>query len=251
MLLTVRDARFRHPGAKRWTVDGVSLDVEAGGTFALVGESGSGKSTLIRLVMGLLPLAEGSIFFDDARIDRMGEAERRPLRAQMGMVFQDPAASLNPRRTVLQALAEPFEVHRPEMRRPEIAEEALHLLETVGLGGDHLHRFPHELSGGQRQRVSIARALALRPRLVLLDEPTSALDVSVQAQILNLLLELQRSLGLAYLFVSHDLAVVAYMADRIGVMQGGRLVECAATDALLAMPSTEYTRALLDAYTGP
>lgn len=249
-LLVVRDLRFRYPGSARWIVDDVSLEVEAGGTFALVGESGSGKSTLVRLVMGLLRPQEGTIVFDDVRLERMTESERRPRRAEMGMVFQDPAGSFNPRRTILQALAEPFEIHRREMKRGEIADEALHMLETVGLGGDHLNRYPHELSGGQRQRVSIARALALRPRLVLLDEPTSALDVSVQAQILNLLLELQRSLGLAYLFVSHDLAVVAYMADTIGVMQGGRLVETARTESLLAAPRTDYTRALLDAYTG-
>ena len=249
-LLEVRDLCFRHPGAPRPTVDGVSLDVEAGATFALVGESGSGKSTLIRLVMGLLAPQGGTVTFDGRRLDDLPEAERRPLRASMGMVFQDPMASLSPRRTVLQTLVEPFRVHRPEVPLDEMEDEILHLVETVGLSADHLLRLPHALSGGQRQRVSIARALALKPRIVLLDEPTSALDVSVQAQILNLLLELQRSLGLAYLFVSHDLAVVAHMADHIGVMQAGRLVECGDTAAIIAAPATDYTRALLDAFTG-
>ncbi len=247
-LLEVRNLCFRHPHSVRPTVDDVSLEVESGRTFALVGESGSGKSTLLRLVMGLLDPIGGEIHFAKRRVDKMTPVERRPLRAEMAMVFQDPAASLNPRRTVFQALSEPFEVHRENTPRSQIEEEAVHLLETVGLHADHLVRFPHELSGGQRQRVSIARALALRPKLLLLDEPTSALDVSVQAQVLNLLVELQRSLSLAYLFVSHDLAVVAHIADTIGVMQAGRLVESAPTRALLAEPRTDYTRDLLNAF---
>lgn len=250
-LLSVRNLYFRHPQSTRPTVDGVSLQVEAGQTFALVGESGSGKSTLVRLIMGLLRPHAGAIWFDCRRLDTMDEARRRPLRAEMAMVFQDPSASLSPRRTVFQAIAEPFLVHRPQLAAAEVADATAQLLHTVGLGTDYMHRFPHELSGGQRQRVSVARALALQPKLVLLDEPTSALDVSVQAQILNLLSDLQQALGLAYLFVSHDLAVVANMADRIGVMRDGRLVECNDTRALLTAPQTDYTRALLAAFCGP
>ncbi|MBM3463493.1 MAG: ABC transporter ATP-binding protein [Armatimonadetes bacterium] len=230
-------------GALR-AVDEVSFEISRGDTFALVGESGSGKSTMARLVMGLLQPENGEVVFDGQRIDHLDERARRPFRRRMQMVFQDPGGSLNPRRTVRETLCEPFVIHQPGQR--DLDEKVLALVSRVGLSGEHLDRYPHEFSGGQRQRISIARALALNPEFIVLDEPTSALDVSVQAQILNLLQDLQRDLGLTYLFISHDIAVVAHLSDHVGVMRQGRLVEVGPADQVLHAPSDPYTRALLD-----
>ncbi len=259
MTLSLQDVTFGYRAGAP-TVSGVSFEVEPGRTLALVGESGSGKSTVARLVMGLLRPWSGAIAFDGQRLEALGERERRPWRRVMQMVFQDPGGSLNPRRTVLQSVGEAFAIHPeaaggksviPSSGRgrgwgQQVEHGVLELLERVGLGRDHLHRYPHEFSGGQRQRISIARALAPRPKLLVLDEPTSALDVSVQAQILNLLVELQRDLQMGYLFITHDMGVVAHMADAVGVMQRGQLVELGAAEQVLERPSHEYTRALLD-----
>jgi len=244
MLLDVRDVAIVY--GKHRAVDGVSFSVERGQTYALVGESGSGKSSLARAVMGLVPVAGGEIVLDGTRLDALSERQRRPYRRRLQMVFQDPGASLNPRRTILQTLTEPFVIHEPSMAAAERDRRAAEMVERVGLSPEHLRRYPHEFSGGQRQRLSLARALALRPDLLVLDEPTSALDVSVQAQILNLLVDLQRDLGLTCLFITHDLAVVAHMADFVGVMKSGRLVETGDAREVLGSPREAYTRNLLD-----
>jgi peptide/nickel transport system ATP-binding protein/oligopeptide transport system ATP-binding protein len=210
-------------------VDGVSFSVGRSETLALVGESGSGKSTIARLVLGLTRPTVGTVEFTGRRVQ---------------MVFQDPYASLDPRMTARSIVAEPLVIAK---RRRDVTTRVPELFELVGLGTEHLARFPHELSGGQRQRVGIARALALDPDLVVLDEPVSALDVSIQAQILNLLAELQARLDVSYLFIAHDLAVIRHIADRVAVMHLGKIVETAATDALFEMPAHPYTRALLSA----
>jgi len=235
-LLTVdRAVKYFPAGGGRVVraVDDVSFTVERGETLALVGESGSGKSTIARLVLRLLDPTSGIVSFT-------GE------RAQM--VFQDPYASLDPRMTAATTLAEPLVIAG---RRRDVKDRVPELLDLVGLGSEHAARYPHELSGGQRQRVGIARALALEPDLVVLDEPVTALDVSIQAQILNLLADLQKRLGLAYLFIAHDLAVVRHVADRVAVMHCGRLVETASAPALFESPAHPYTHALLSAAPEP
>lgn len=245
-LLEVREARRLFPRRglpPLAAVDGVSLSLDPGRTLAVVGESGSGKSTLARLILGLVPLTSGQVIFAGTHLEKLGFAAWRPFRRRLQMVFQDPGASFNPRMTVGDILAEPFLIHG---QRSRAAREIPGLLEQVGLDASHLGRYPHQLSGGQRQRLGIARALALHPELLVLDEPTSALDVSVQAQILNLLADLQARLGLAYLFISHDLAVVRHMADRVLVMQRGRVVEEGDTEQIFRTPRHPYTRALLE-----
>ncbi len=231
-------------------VRGVSFDIGGGRTLGLVGESGCGKTTTGRCVLRLLEPDGGSIVFDGQEITRLREARLRPLRRRMQVVFQDPFASLNPRMSVGQALAEPLAVHgiaRGRAARDVVAAA----LERVGLSADHAARYPHDFSGGQRQRIGIARALVLDPRFVVCDEVVSALDVSVQAQILNLLADLQRDRGLAYLFISHDLAVVRHVSHEVAVMLAGRLVERASVDVLFADPLHPYTRELLAAVPGP
>ena len=229
-------------------VDGVSFEVRKGETLALVGESGCGKSTVARLIVGLYAPSRGRIEFDGVEItDPAARAQTTRLRRRMQMIFQDPYASLNPRWRVRDIVAEPIRVLGLAASEAEVAARVAELLGQVGLAPEDGEKYPHEFSGGQRQRISIARALSGRPEFLVCDEPTSALDVSVQAQILNLMSELQAQLGLTYLFISHNLAVVSHVADRIGVMYSGRLVELADAKELLARPRHPYTRMLLDA----
>ena len=233
-------------------VDGVSFAIPAGRTLAVVGESGCGKSTVARLVAGLYRPTLGTIRIDglDA-VHAKDAAERRHIRRQLQMIFQDPMASLNPRWRVRDIIAEPIRAFGLVKNRAEIERQVAELLAHVGLAKIDGEKYPHEFSGGQRQRISIARALSSRPRLLLCDEPTSALDVSVQAQILNLMRDLQREMGLTYLFISHNLAVVRHMADRIAVMYLGRIAETADADTLFAAPRHPYTRLLLETIPDP
>lgn len=237
-------------GAALHAVSGVDLAVYEGETLALVGESGCGKSTLGRLLLGLLPPTQGQVFFDGQDLAALPPARLRALRRQMQLVFQDTAAALNPRWTVGQSLAEPLRIHNL-CPRGEYAARGAALLTQVGLAPDLLDRYPHQLSGGQRQRVDLARALALSPRLVVCDEPVSALDVSVQAQMLNLLADLQRAQGLTYVLISHDLGVVRHSADRVCVMFLGRVCEVGPTQALFSAPRHPYTKFLLDSVPRP
>ena len=226
-------------------VDGVDLSIARGETFGLVGESGCGKSTLARTLIRLLQPTSGQMLFDGADIAELNEAELRPYRRRMQMIFQDPYASLDGRMTVRDLIAEPLEIANigtAASRRARIDE----LLQTVGLNPDHALRFPHEFSGGQRQRIGIARAIALNPDLVICDEPISALDVSIQAQVVNMLEDLQAELGLTYLFITHDLSMVRHIAGRIGVMYLGKIVELAPSASLYRAPAHPYTRALLN-----
>jgi ABC-type oligopeptide transport system ATPase subunit len=231
-------------------VDGVSFRIGEGETLGLVGESGSGKSTTGYCVLQLLKPTSGSVKFMGKELTKLPRSELREMRKEMQIVFQDPYSSLNPRMTVGNIVAEPMAVHDQGTRRQREAR-VRDLLETVGFNPDFTNRYPHEFSGGQRQRIGIARALALNPRLIVCDEPVSALDVSIQAQILNLLKDLQRDLGLAYLFVAHDLAVVRTMSDRIAVMNKGKIVETGQAEQVYKSPQDEYTRALLAAVPVP
>ena len=231
-------------------VDDVSFEIGEGETLGLVGESGSGKSTTGYSVLQLLKPTGGSVRFMGKELTTMSRNDLREIRREMQIVFQDPYSSLNPRMTVGNIVSEPLTVHGVGTRRSREAS-VRDLLETVGFNPDFTNRYPHEFSGGQRQRIGIARALALNPRLIVCDEPVSALDVSIQAQILNLLKDLQRDLGLAYLFVAHDLAVVRTMSDRIAVMNKGKLVEMGPAEQVYRNPQDEYTRALLAAVPVP
>ncbi len=227
-------------------VDGVDLEIYPGETVGLVGETGCGKSTLARVVMRLYEATEGRIEFDGHDITHLKGKELRELRRNMQMMFQDPFASLNPRKTVGSIIGEPFRLHGT-VPKNKVKEEVRQLMELVGLNPEHYNRYPHEFSGGQRQRIGVARSLALRPRLIVCDEPVSALDVSIQAQILNLLEDLQEEFKLTYLFIAHDLSVVKHVSDRVAVMYLGKIVEMAGGETLYRYPKHPYTGALLSA----
>jgi oligopeptide/dipeptide ABC transporter ATP-binding protein len=241
----------RRGSATVHAVDGISFDVRSGETFGIVGESGCGKSTTARLMLRLVDPTSGTIAFDGEDITGAGRGHLKALRRDMQMVFQDPYSSLNPRQSVGSIIAEPFAIHRRLRGDGERRRAVQELMEQVGLNPEHYNRFPHEFSGGQRQRIGIARAIALRPKLIVADEPVSALDVSIQAQILNLLRALQRELGLTIVFIAHDLSVVRHMCDRIAVMYLGKIVELTSADELYARPQHPYTAALLSAVPVP
>jgi len=231
-------------------VDGVSFTVSRGETLGLVGESGSGKSTLCRAVLQLIEPGSGSVRFEGREIAGLSRRRMRPLRREMQMIFQDPDASLNPRKRVGQIVGYPLEL-QGVARGTELRRRVQELLDRVGLSPEHYDRFPHEFSGGQQQRIGIARALALRPKLIVADEPVSALDVSIRAQIVNLLADLQEELGLTYLFVAHDIGVVRHVSDRIAVMHEGKIVEEGSADRVCEQPRDPYTKALLAAVPVP
>ncbi len=228
-------------------VDGVSFEVHAGQTVGLVGESGSGKTTVGRALLKLVKATAGSVRFEGQELLKLSEARFRPLRREMQIIFQDPFGSLNPRMTCGEIIAEAMEIHFPEMKKGARTAEVAELLRLVGLQPGMATRYPHEFSGGQRQRIGIARALAVKPKFIVCDEPVSALDVSVQAQIVNLLQDLQQQLGIAYLFIAHDLAVVEHISDQVLVMHHGKIVEAAPAKELYANPQHEYTKTLLAA----
>ena len=261
VLITIENLRKYFPVKNVWgtdvalvkALDGVDLKIDSGKTFGIVGESGCGKTTLMRTLLRLVEPTSGSVLLSDEitnnnfssnKLEELTSEELRNFRKQIGVVFQDPMGALNPRMLIKDIVSEPLTIHG---KTEGIREKVIWLLNNVGLGEEHLYRYPHEFSGGQRQRIVIARALALDPKILVLDEPTSALDVSVQAQILNLLNDLQKKYDLTYVFISHDLSVIEYMCDRLAVMYLGRVVEEADTEDLFSNPQHPYTRALLSA----
>jgi oligopeptide/dipeptide ABC transporter ATP-binding protein len=242
----IRKGLLQREVARVHAVDDVTLQVFKGETVGLVGESGCGKSTFGRTVVRLLEPTEGEIRFEDRSIAKLGPRALRPLRREMQMVFQDPYASLNPRKRVGSIIGDPMKIHRT-VSKSERRKRVQELLETVGLSPEHYNRFPHEFSGGQRQRIGVARALSLRPKLIVADEPVSALDVSIQAQMINLLEDLQNEFNLTYIFIAHDLGVVRHVSDRIAVMYLGKIVELSPAEELYSRPIMPYTEALLSA----
>ena len=257
-ILEVRDLKvyFDVRDAKAWpwtpsrtlkAVDGVSFDIRAGETLGVVGESGCGKSTLARAILNLIPATAGSIRWMGQEMNGASKGDWLAVRKDVQMIFQDPLASLDPRMTIAQIIAEPLRTHRPDMPDSEVMQRVQAMMQQVGLTQQQINRYPHEFSGGQCQRIGIARALVLEPKLIICDEPVSALDVSIQAQIINLLKELQKSMGLALIFIAHDLAVVKHISNRILVMYLGHEMEVAQKRALYASPRHPYTRALLSA----
>ena len=261
VILTIKNLRKHFPVKNAWgtdvalvkALDGVDLKIEAGKTFGIVGESGCGKTTLMRTLLRLIEPTSGSVVISEEiigdkvssnNLEELTSQELRKFRRQIGVVFQDPMGALNPRMIIKDIVSEPLVIHG---KTDNMRNRVIELLNNVGLGEEHLYRYPHEFSGGQRQRIVIARALALDPKILVLDEPTSALDVSVQAQILNLLNDLQKKYNLTYIFISHDLSVIEYMCDRLAVMYLGRVVEEANTEELFSNPQHPYTKALLSA----
>ena len=256
-ILSVKQLRKHFPVKNIWgndialvkALDGVDLEIERGKTFGIVGESGCGKTTLMRTLLRLVEPTSGSVVLsklskDQVNLNDLSNMELRNFRREIGVVFQDPMGALNPRMLIKDIVSEPLVIHG---KTDNMRNRVIELLNNVGLGEEHLYRYPHEFSGGQRQRIVIARALALDPKILVLDEPTSALDVSVQAQILNLLNDLQKKYDLTYIFISHDLSVIEYMCDRLAVMYLGKVVEEADTEELFANPQHPYTKALLSA----
>ena len=243
---TTRGSLWKRKQVVIRAVDDLSFQVAGGESFGLVGESGCGKSTTARGVLNLIPPTGGEVWFGGRRIDQLSESEMLPYRQHLQMIFQDPFASLNPRMTVGRIIAEPMEIMEHGDKTHQKLE-TMRLLDIVGLNPKFLNRYPHEFSGGQRQRIGIARALAVKPKLIFCDEPVSALDVSIQAQVINLLKNLQQQLGLSYVFIAHDLSVVRHISHKVGVMYLGRLVEVAPADELYAKPLHPYTQALLSA----
>ena len=243
----IRGGLFSREVARVHAVDDVSFDVMPGETLGLVGESGCGKSTTGRSILRLIEPTSGEVWFEQKNVTTLDKRSLRALRKEMQIIFQDPYASLNPRMTVGSIIGEALVIHKLAPNRRAREERVIQLLETVGLSADHLRRYPHEFSGGQRQRIGIARALAVSPKLIVADEPVSALDVSIQAQVVNLFQELQERLGLTYVFIAHDLAVVRHISHRIAVMYLGRIVEIAPARELFSLPRMPYTKMLLGA----
>ena len=260
-ILSIKKLKKHFPVKNAWgtdialvkALDGVDLEIESGKTFGIVGESGCGKTTLMRTLLRLVEPTSGSVFLSEEiigtnvvsnKLEELTSEELRKFRRKIGVVFQDPMGALNPRMIIKDIVSEPLVIHG---KTENIRDRVIELLNNVGLGEEHLYRYPHEFSGGQRQRIVIARALALDPKILVLDEPTSALDVSVQAQILNLLNDLQKKYDLTYIFISHDLSVIEYMCDRLAVMYLGKVVEEADTEELFSNPQHPYTKALLSA----
>jgi oligopeptide transport system ATP-binding protein len=243
----IRTGIFRRHTDDMKAVDDVSFTIEPGTTVGLVGESGSGKTTIGRALLKLIPATAGEVIYEGNSILPLSEGEFRSYRRRMQMIFQDPFGSLNPRLSIFQIIGEALEIHFPAMNRDERRARVADLLRKVGLKPEMMERYPHEFSGGQRQRIGIARALAVEPKFIVCDEPVSALDVSVQAQIVNLLQDLQEQLGLTYLFIAHDLAVVEHISNHVLVMYHGKIVESAPADQIYENPQHEYTRKLLAA----
>ena len=252
-LLEVHDLKkyFDTSGGLLHAVDGVSFSLSAGKTLGIVGESGCGKSTLGRVILHLLKATDGKIFFMDEDISHPSAQKLKQLRSQMQMIFQDPYASINPRMTVSEIIVEPMDIYKLHGNRHSRLERVGEIMETVGLAERFINAYPHELDGGRRQRVGVARALALNPKFIVCDEPVSALDVSIQAQILNLMMDLQKERGIAYIFITHDLSVVKHISDDIGVMYLGQMVEKASKNALFQHRIHPYTKALLSAIPRP
>lgn len=248
-LISARNIKkhFNVGEGKLKAVDGISFDIYPGETFGLVGESGCGKSTAGRTIIRLYDPTDGELLFNGQNIYELSRRDMQEVRRNFQMIFQDPYASLNPRMTVEEIVAEPLDIHKAYKTNKERQERVIELLELVGLNEEHAMRFPHEFSGGQRQRIGIARALALNPKFIVCDEPISALDVSIQAQVVNLLKDLQDKLGLTYMFIAHDLSMVRYISDRVGVMYLGHMMELAKSEELYENPMHPYTRALLSA----
>lgn len=248
-LISARNIKkyFNVGGGTLKAVDGISFDIYPKETFGLVGESGCGKSTAGRTIVRLYEPTGGELIFNGRNVYELSRKEMQEVRRDFQIVFQDPYASLNPRMTVEDIIAEPLDIHEAYKTKEERTERVLELLRLVGLGEEHILRFPHEFSGGQRQRIGIARALALNPKFIVCDEPISALDVSIQAQVVNLLKDLQEKLGLTYMFIAHDLSMVRYISDRVGVMYLGHMMELAKSEELYSNPLHPYTKALLSA----